>query len=85
MGEVHLGKGGVLHEFIGVRLVVQLDSPVARVERRDNTQGGIEVRSLRADVVRFAEVVVVHLTDDGGVVVTVLNNDIVIQHDEDKQ
>ena len=38
--EIHLGECEVGHEFIGVRLVVRQlrDSPLARVERQDNTQ-----------------------------------------------
>ena len=59
------------------------DSPVARADRRDNTQVDIEVQ-LRVEVVRFAEVVVVHLADDGNGEVMVLNNAIVDQPDEAK-
>ena len=78
--------GEVCQEFIGVRLVVQLlcNSHVARVDRRDNTQGDLEAQPLRVDVVRFAVVVVVHLADDGGGVVVVVNNVIVVQPDESK-
>ena len=61
--ETHRGEGEVGHECIGVRIVVQrlCDSPVPRADRRDNTQGDLEVQPMRVDVVRFAEVVVVHL------------------------
>ena len=55
-----------------------------RVERRDNTQVGIDVQPLDVDVIRFAVVVIVQLEDDGGCVVTVLNNGIVVQPEEAK-
>ena len=67
MDEFYRGEGDVGREFIGVRLVVQQlrDSPVARVDRRDNTHVDLEVQPLRVDVVRFDVVVIVHLVDDG--------------------
>ena len=63
MGEIHHGDVDVCQEVIGVRFVVQrlCDSPVKRADRRDNTQVDLEVLPLREDVVRCAEVVVVHL------------------------
>ena len=72
--------------FIGDWLVVQrlCDSPVAWVDRRDNTQVGLDVQPLRVDVVRFAVVVIINLAYDGGCVVSVLNNVIVVQPDEAK-
>ena len=86
MDEVHLGDGGVGRAFIGVLLVVQqlCDSPVARVDRRDNTQVDLEVQPLRVEVVRFSVVVIVHLADDGDGVVTIPNNGTVVQPDETK-
>ena len=64
---VNLGEGRVARKFIGVRLVVQqrYDSRVTRVDRRDNTQVGIDAQPLRVGVVRFDVVVIVHLADDG--------------------
>ena len=46
--EISLGESNVLHEFIGVRLVVQqlCDSPVAWAEHRDNTKVDLEVQLL---------------------------------------
>ena len=79
VGEAHLGDGQVRHEFIGVRLFVHQmsDSHVPLADRRDNTQVDLEVQPLRVDVVRFAEVGVVHLAHDEDVV-TVINNVIVV-------
>ena len=86
MDEVHLGDGDVGREFIGVRLVVQQlrDSPVVWVDRRDKTQVDLEVQPLCVEVVRFSVVVIVHLADDGGGVVTIPNNGTVVQPDETK-
>ena len=85
MDVFHHGQGEVAHEFVCDRLVVQqlCDRPVARVDCRDNTHGDLEAQ-LRADVVRFAEVVVAHLMASGGGVVMLLNNEIVVQQDETK-
>ena len=60
------------------------DSPVARVDRRDNTQVDVDVQPLHVDVVRLAVVVVVRLVHGGGGVVTFLKNVIVRQLDEAK-
>ena len=59
-------------------------SHVAQVDRHDNTQVDLEIQPLRVDVVRFAVVVVVHLADDGGGEVTVLNKFVVVQPDDAK-
>ena len=81
-----LADGGVRGQFIGGRLVVQqlCDCPVARGDGRDNTQVDVELQSLPVDVVRFAEVVVVHLPHDGSRVVKVLSNVVVVQPDQAK-
>ena len=79
--EVHLGELEVGQQILRDRLVVQqlCDSHVTRGDRRDNTQVVLEERPLRVEVVRFAEVVVVHLACDGSGVVMELNNGIVVQ------
>ena len=61
--EIHHGVGEVGREFIGVRIVVQrlCDSPVPRADRRVNTQDDLEAQPLCVGVVRFDEVVIVHL------------------------
>ena len=55
-----------------------------RVDSRDNTQVGLGVQPLCVEVVRFAEIVLVHLEDDGGGVVAVVNNVTVVGFDEAK-
>ena len=55
------------------------NNPVARGDRRENTQVGIEVQ-LRVEVVRFAEVVVVDLKHDGDGGVTIFN--VIVQQDD---
>ena len=65
--EINLGEGEDGRELIHDRLVVQqmYDSHVARADRRDNTLVDLDVQPLCVDVVRFDEVVVVHLAHDG--------------------
>ena len=84
--EIHLGEGEVRQQFIGDRPVVpQLGySHVGQEDRQDNTQVDLDGKPLCVDVVRFAEVGVVQLQDDGSGVVTALNNVIVVQQDEQK-
>ena len=59
-------------------------SLVAWVDRRYKTQIDLDAQPLRVEVVRFAEIVLVHLEDDGGGVVAVVNNVIVVGFDEAK-
>ena len=84
--EIHHGEGDVRRDFISDWFVVQqmCDSPVARGDRRDNTQGDLEAQPLRVDVVRFAVVVVVHLAHDGMVVSLCSKNGSVVAPDEAK-
>ena len=79
-------RGDVAHEFIDVWPVVQQIVIVLSRGLSVETTPRVTLMYNRcvSMVYNFAEVVVAHVVDDGSGVVTVVNNSILVQHDETK-